>query len=108
LAPGSRVAAIMGDDTSDRSGPAGLAPRSGPQEAEVNSYHHQGIADPGRLVPTAWADDGVIEALEDPDRRFVLGIQWHPEAAGDARPFAAVVAAARRVRRSGYAPADAG
>ncbi|MHB8466252.1 MAG: gamma-glutamyl-gamma-aminobutyrate hydrolase family protein [Acidimicrobiales bacterium] len=45
--------------------------------AQVNSIHHQAVKDPGaRLVATAWADDGVIEAVES-DR--VLGIQWHPE-----------------------------
>lgn len=63
----------------------------------VNTYHHQAVADPGRLTPTAWAEDGVIEALEDPERRFVLGVQWHPEVAGDSRLFAALVAAAQPV-----------
>lgn len=44
---------------------------------EVNSIHHQAVADPGALLrPTAWAPDGVIEALEGPS---VLGVQWHPE-----------------------------
>ncbi|SDY52658.1 putative glutamine amidotransferase [Micromonospora pattaloongensis] len=75
FAPGSRVAAVMGADR------------------EVNTYHHQGVADPGGLTATGWADDGVIEAVEDPARRFVLGVQWHPEAAGDVRPFAALVRA---------------
>ncbi len=62
--------------------------------AEVNSYHHQAVADPGRLTVTGWADDDVIEAVEDPARRFVVGVQWHPEAQGDVRPFAALVEAA--------------
>ena len=66
----------------------------GPIE-EVNSYHHQAIDDPGKLVVTGWADDGVVEAVEDPSRPFVLGVQWHPEQAGDVRPFAAL---ARRAR----------
>lgn len=61
---------------------------------EVNTYHHQGVADPGRLTVTGWAPDGVIEAVEDPARRFLLGVQWHPEAAGDVRPFAALTRAA--------------
>jgi putative glutamine amidotransferase len=44
---------------------------------EVNSHHHQSVAEPGRvLVPTAWSDDGIIEALEAPG---LLAIQWHPE-----------------------------
>lgn len=62
--------------------------------AEVNSYHHQAVADAGTLTVTGWAHDDVIEAVEDPARRFVFGVQWHPEAAADVRPFAALVAAA--------------
>ncbi len=49
--------------------------------ALVNSHHHQAIEKVGReLIATAWASDGLIEAVEDsrPDR-FVLGVQWHPE-----------------------------
>ncbi|MGN9907359.1 gamma-glutamyl-gamma-aminobutyrate hydrolase family protein [Phytohabitans sp. LJ34] len=64
-------------------------------DGEVNSYHHQGVADPGRLTVTGWADDGTIEAVEDPSRPFLLGIQWHPESDGDIRPFQALVDAAR-------------
>jgi putative glutamine amidotransferase len=46
----------------------------------VNSRHHQAIKDLGEgLVATATAPDGVIEAVEAPDRRFCLGVQWHPE-----------------------------
>ncbi len=61
---------------------------------DVNSYHHQAIDDPGRLSVTGWADDDVIEAVEDPARRFVVGVQWHPEEQLDVRPFAALVEAA--------------
>lgn len=75
FAPGSRAAAVFGE------------------VAEVNSYHHQAVDDPGSLTVTGWADDDVIEAVEDPARRFVLGVQWHPEEAGDVRPFAALVRA---------------
>lgn len=46
----------------------------------VNSFHHQAIRDLGPgLVATGWSPDGVVEAVEDPSRRFVLGVQWHPE-----------------------------
>jgi gamma-glutamyl-gamma-aminobutyrate hydrolase PuuD len=63
----------------------------------VRCSHHQAIRDIGAgLVATAHADDGVIEAVELPGATFVLGVQWHPEEAGDERPFAALVAAARR------------
>jgi len=46
----------------------------------VNSRHHQAPNELGEgLVATATAPDGVVEAVEDPGRRFVLGVQWHPE-----------------------------
>jgi putative glutamine amidotransferase len=46
----------------------------------VNSRHHQAPKDIGEgLAVSATAPDGVIEALEDPSRRFCLGVQWHPE-----------------------------
>jgi len=52
----------------------------GVAEHPVNSRHHQAIAHVGRyLKVTARAPDGVIEAIERPDRRFTLGCQWHPE-----------------------------
>src|SRR3954468_22965787 len=46
----------------------------------VNSRHHQSVGTLGRrLVATATAPDGVIEAIEAPDAAFCLGVQWHPE-----------------------------
>ena len=46
----------------------------------VNSRHHQAPRDPGQgLRVSATAPDGVIEALEDPERRFCLAVGWHPE-----------------------------
>jgi len=46
----------------------------------VNSRHRQAPRDPGRgLRVSATAPDGVIEALEDPEQRFCLGVGWHPE-----------------------------
>jgi putative glutamine amidotransferase len=46
----------------------------------VNSRHHQAVKTLGSgLVTTATAPDGVIESIEDPSRRFALGVQWHPE-----------------------------
>ena len=54
---------------------------AGTLDAVVNSHHHQAIESVGaNLVATAWATDGVIEALEDPrPDRFVMAVQWHPE-----------------------------
>lgn len=49
----------------------------------VPSSHHQAVANPGRLRVIAKAADGVIEALDDPRKRFYLGVQWHPERGGD-------------------------
>ncbi len=68
----------------------------------VCSAHHQGVATVGEgLVPTAWADDQSVEAVEDPTRSFAVGVLWHPEAGEDLRLFEALVAAARarRLRR---------
>lgn len=63
LQPASQLASLLGDD--------GL---------EVNSYHHQAVQDlaPGLKV-VAWAADGVVEGVEMPGVRFVVGVQWHPE-----------------------------
>jgi putative glutamine amidotransferase len=74
--PGSRIATLMGDDLA------------------IRCFHHQGVADPGTLTVTGHAEDGLPEAVEDPDRRFVLGVQWHPEVIRDHRLFGALVAAA--------------
>lgn len=67
--------------------------------APVKSHHHQAADTVGTgLAPVAWAVDGTIEALEDPERRFALGVQWHPEEGEDLALFAALVAAARAYR----------
>ena len=66
---------------------------------EVNSAHHQAVRETGPgVVVDAWAPDGVVEGIEDPSRRFCLGVQWHPEYAidpGDTLIFHAFVEAAR-------------
>ncbi|MFD1547408.1 gamma-glutamyl-gamma-aminobutyrate hydrolase family protein [Nonomuraea guangzhouensis] len=66
--------------------------------AVVNSHHHQAVADPGGLTVTGFSDDGVAEAVEDPGKPFVVGVQWHPELLGDDRLFAALVRAAATYR----------
>jgi putative glutamine amidotransferase len=67
--------------------------------APVKSHHHQGPGRLGeRLVPFAWADDGTVEGLEAEDRRFVVGVLWHPEAGEDAALFRGLVEQARAYR----------
>ncbi len=56
----------------------------GSQARSVSSHHHQGIAELGsHLVASAVSDDGVIEAIEDPELDRLLSVQWHPEVGGD-------------------------
>lgn len=57
-----------------------LARLCGARRIAVNSAHHQAVktAGPGILV-NAHADDGVIEGIEDPSKRFCIGVEWHPE-----------------------------
>jgi putative glutamine amidotransferase len=83
LTPGSRLAALLGET------------------AVVHCHHHQGIADPGTLEVTGRTADGLPEAVEDPARAFVLGVQWHPEVTRDERLFGALVAACRPSALSG-------
>jgi putative glutamine amidotransferase len=82
LSPGSAARLVLGESLT------------------VNSFHHQGVRDAGRLRPTGWCPaDALVEVVEDPDRTFVLGVQWHPEESADRRLFTALVAAAQ-VHRS--------
>jgi gamma-glutamyl-gamma-aminobutyrate hydrolase PuuD len=81
IEPGSRLAAVAGS------------------AAAAKSHHHQGYGELGQgLRPVAWAEDGTIEALEDPGRRFAVGVLWHPEEGEDAKLFDALVAEAREYR----------
>jgi putative glutamine amidotransferase len=61
----------------------------------VKSHHHQGFGKVGEgLRVAAHADDGTIEAVEDPSHRFALGVLWHPEAGEDLKLFEGLVEAA--------------
>lgn len=80
LQAGSRIAALLPD------GVVGTC------------HHHQSVAEHPGFSAVAWADDGLLEAMEAPGERFRVGIQWHPEAADDARLFAGLVEAAGRRR----------
>jgi len=77
-----------------------LAGVLGTTRPEVCSWHHQAIDRLGAdLRPVAWAEDGVVEAVEHAAHPWCLGVQWHPEMQLDETPqrglFAALVAAAR-------------
>jgi putative glutamine amidotransferase len=86
IAPGSRLAAVLGEAASGEMG-AG--------EVSVPTHHHQAIDRLGRgLTATAWAADGTIEAAELAGPGFALAVQWHPEAGDDPSLFTALLAAA--------------
>jgi gamma-glutamyl-gamma-aminobutyrate hydrolase PuuD len=88
FAPGTRLASILGEDG----------------EASVPTAHHQAIETLGDgLVATAWAQDGVVEAVElgTGGGPFVVAVQWHPEVSTDPRLIAALVAEAAARSRVG-------
>lgn len=68
-----------------------------PCSRSVNSMHHQALAVvASTLLVSAVSGDGIVEGVEDPSRRFFLGVQWHPEYLDDdAALFAALANAAR-------------
>ncbi|MER8223994.1 gamma-glutamyl-gamma-aminobutyrate hydrolase family protein [Streptomyces sp. NPDC094143] len=66
-----------------------------PEETSVPTYHHQAVDRLGEgLVPSAYAADGTVEAVELPAPGWVLGVQWHPEMGDDVRVMRALVKAA--------------
>jgi putative glutamine amidotransferase len=84
--PGTQLAAVVGATEIDLD--------------DVNSFHHQAIDRLGAgLRVSARAPDGTIEAIEDPSRRFLIGVQWHAETlvhrAAEAELFRRFVAACR-------------
>lgn len=64
------------------------------EEVDVPSYHHQSVLTHPGYEASAWADDGTLEAMEDPGAFFRLAVQWHPEVGTDPRLFRALVDAA--------------
>jgi putative glutamine amidotransferase len=81
IEPSSRVGALLGE------------------HAPVKSHHHQGYGRLGTgLREVAWADDGTVEALEDMENSFAIGVLWHPEEGEDFALFEALVEEARRYR----------
>jgi len=83
-----------------------LAAMLGVTEVMTNSRHHQAIKDPAsELAAVAHTSDGLIEGVEIPDARFVVGVQWHPENLVDEDPamrhlFETFVEAARELKAS--------
>jgi gamma-glutamyl-gamma-aminobutyrate hydrolase PuuD len=83
LTDGSKLAVIYGSTTID-----------------VPTSHHQAVRKPASAFrPVALAEDGVIEAIENPEHKFLLGVQWHPERdyEGNKRLFEAFITAASPV-----------
>jgi putative glutamine amidotransferase len=69
------------------------------ERTDVKSHHHQGYGELGSgLREAAHAPDGTVEALEDPTRRFTLGVLWHPEEGEDLALFEALVREATEYR----------
>ena len=96
---GHRSAPFQFADVEVRTVPGSAAAEVFGAMPTVLCSHHQSINDIGRgLVATAASADGVVEAVELPSARFVLGVQWHPEEGMDQRPFDALVAAAATYR----------
>jgi putative glutamine amidotransferase len=95
-----------GNDHQVRLAVASLAARAAGEESHRTlSHHHQGIDQVGDgLVVTGHSElDDLPEAIELPDRRFVLGVQWHPEVDETSRLVGALVDEARE--RAAAAPA---
>ncbi|WP_146065046.1 gamma-glutamyl-gamma-aminobutyrate hydrolase family protein, partial [Streptomyces sp. SM1] len=68
-----------------------------PEETSVPTYHHQSVDRLGEgLVPSAYAEDGTVEAVELATGVWTLGVQWHPEMAEDLRVMRALVVSATR------------
>ena len=80
-------------DHSVRLDPGSLAARVvGAEHTEVKSAHHQGLDQLGEgVVASGWADDGLVEAIELPDRAFAVGVLWHPEEDERSRVVGALV-----------------
>ncbi len=71
-----------------------LAKLLGRTELEAPGHHHQAPDRVGTgLVASAWAEDGTIEGLEDPEHSLLVAVQWHPEVGDDSSLFDALVAA---------------
>jgi putative glutamine amidotransferase len=86
--------------------PGSLAARVvGGEMTEVKSAHHQGVEELGDgVVVSGHADDGVIEAIELPDKTFAVGVLWHPEEDERSRVIGSLVNEARDRMQAEPAP----
>jgi putative glutamine amidotransferase len=95
------VGTFAGNDHQVRLQAGSLAARvAGEERHRTLSHHHQAVDAVGEgYVVTGWStDDELPETLELPDRRFALGVQWHPEADETSPVVAALVAEAAAAR----------
>lgn len=87
IEPGTRIARLLGR-----------------HRIRINKIHHQAIDDPGPALRVVARDtDGLVQAIEAPDRAFFLGVQWHPEYMQYMAPHRRLIGAL--VRAAGGAPA---
>jgi putative glutamine amidotransferase len=63
--------------------------------APVACHHHQSVREHPGFTAVAWAEDGLLEAIEAPGETLRLAVQWHPEVRADRGLFKALVEAAR-------------
>lgn len=92
------VGTFMGNDHDVALVPGSLAARAAGEALHpTKSHHHQGIdrLGNGLMVTGRATEDELPEAVEDPAKRFVLGVQWHPEADEASRVIGALVEGAR-------------
>lgn len=83
VAPGTRLAGLVGD------------------RLEVSCHHHQSVRTHPGYLAVARAEDGTLEAMEDPRAPFRLAVQWHPETAADVGLLAGLVRAAASYAANG-------
>lgn len=96
-----RLGSFEGSDHEVRLDPGSLAARAAGEELHNSkSHHHQGVdtVGEGLAVTGISVIDDSPEAIEAPGRRFVLGVQWHPEADAQSRVIGALVEHAQQYR----------
>jgi putative glutamine amidotransferase len=82
--------------TSVRTVPGSMVSSLVGESMQVSCHHHQAVVTHPGFEASAHGADGTIEAIEDPERGFRVGVQWHPESGDDYGLFAGLVGAAAR------------